>query len=231
MEPAAIPDPGALLPAAPSAAPKKPPLAISSSLGTLDLLTETQEAALQACEARVTKGWQSFVDVGLALATIRDQRLYRNDFDSFEEYCRARWEFERTKAYGLISAAQVYKNLETLPDIPKPDHESQVRPLIGLTPGAAQLAWQCAVASSRDGRVPARLVKRALKELQLTGSVEPEPKPTRQQRYDQRQSIRGAFQELLTLLIGRAEHDVLIGKVQALQSQIEPLLGVKKLKV
>jgi hypothetical protein len=29
-------------------------------------------------------GWQTFVQVGLALAQIRDDRLYKVDFDTFE---------------------------------------------------------------------------------------------------------------------------------------------------
>jgi hypothetical protein len=71
-------------------------------------------------------------------------------------------------------------------------------------------------------------VKRAVKELQTTGQVVPDPKTTRQRKYEQRQSVRGAFQELLRLLLARAEHEALIVKVQELQRLVQPLMGVKK---
>ena len=43
-----------------------------------------------------------------------------------------------------------------------------------------------------------------------------------------RQSVRAGFQELLTLLLNRAEHDVLIAKVQEIERLLEPLLNPKK---
>ena len=44
------------------------------------------------CEAVVSMGWHTFVDVGLALPEIRDHRLYREEFDDFDTYCRAKWQ-------------------------------------------------------------------------------------------------------------------------------------------
>ena len=58
-------------------------------------------------------GWHTFVQVGLALARIRDARLYRCDYDSFEAYCRAKWEYRQRQIYYLISAAQRFTHLCT----------------------------------------------------------------------------------------------------------------------
>ena len=53
-------------------------LALSSILGELvEPFSEEEEADYFACEQVVASGWQSFVQVGLALARIRDGRLYR----------------------------------------------------------------------------------------------------------------------------------------------------------
>jgi hypothetical protein len=38
---------------------------------------------------------------------IRDTRLYRADFDTFEEYCKEKWGWTRIRAYQLIEAAGV----------------------------------------------------------------------------------------------------------------------------
>jgi hypothetical protein len=56
-------------------------------------------------------GRKTFVEVGLALAEIRDARLYRSDFDTFEEYCRTKWGWAKSYAYNLITAAATVKLL------------------------------------------------------------------------------------------------------------------------
>ena len=53
---------------------------------------------------------QRFVEMGLALGTIRDLRLYKRDYGSFEKYCRARWGCSRQHAYRLIAAAVGKRN-------------------------------------------------------------------------------------------------------------------------
>jgi hypothetical protein len=59
----------------------------------------------------LTRPVPEFVEIGLALATIRQRRLYRLEFATFEEYCRARWGFSRRRAYQLIASARVYVQL------------------------------------------------------------------------------------------------------------------------
>jgi hypothetical protein len=39
------------------------------------------------CEEAIGRGFQSFVEVGLALVKIRDERLYRQDYYDFDQYC------------------------------------------------------------------------------------------------------------------------------------------------
>jgi AAA domain len=66
-------------------APSKPEqVALSPVLGTIDVLTEVEQAELYACEEVIGTGWDNFVPAGLALARIRDLRLYRAEFGSFE---------------------------------------------------------------------------------------------------------------------------------------------------
>jgi hypothetical protein len=84
----------------------------------------------------VGNGWSAFVEFGLALAQIRDRRLYRAEFYSFEAYCKVKWQYGRDYVDRLISAAQVFRlltNCLTNSQECKPQHESQVQPLVGLT--------------------------------------------------------------------------------------------------
>jgi len=130
--------------------------------------TETKLAAervpderLKLLEKVIEKGWKTFLEVGQALADIRDERLYRNHFPTFDSYCRQRWHYGRAYAYQLIGAAQVVERLSAIADIPLPTNESQVRPLIGLDPEDMRQAWLNAVKHGKTGRVTARLVKKS----------------------------------------------------------------------
>jgi hypothetical protein len=57
---------------------------LSPVLGSVETLTDSEQADLWACEEGRGSGSQSFAQEGLALARIRDRRLYKVDFDSFE---------------------------------------------------------------------------------------------------------------------------------------------------
>ena len=62
-------------------------------------------------EKTIAKGKQTFVEVGLALAEIRDLRLYKREYGGFEEYCREKWGWEKAYANHVIRAADVVKSL------------------------------------------------------------------------------------------------------------------------
>jgi hypothetical protein len=213
-------------------APREPdqPLALESTLGTLDLRTQAEELEFQECEAIVRKGWGHFAQVGEALARIRDKRLYKNEYHSFELYCRERWGFGRSRAGTYISAAEVHQVLSAVPGIPMPECEAQVRPLVGLSPELAVQAWLNALSWTRQTYLPSRLVKRAVKQVlrKEQPAAASEQDAERQQRKRLRESIRAGFQELLTLLLGTAERPVLIAKVQEIQRLLDPLLRPKK---
>ena len=59
----------------------------------------------------IAKGKQTFVEVGLALAEIRDLRLYKREYSSFSEYCREKWGWNKSYAYYMIDSAEVVKAL------------------------------------------------------------------------------------------------------------------------
>ncbi len=78
-----------------------------SAKNTQSALTGYGEAIQQTIEA----GRKTFVEVGLALAEIRDSRLYRSDFDTFEAYCQKKWNWKRDYCDKLIQGANVVKLL------------------------------------------------------------------------------------------------------------------------
>src|SRR5262252_6851682 len=109
--------------------------------GPSEILSLEELNRFKACESIVEKGLQTFVEVGASLLEIRDNRYYRQDFDTFEAYCRQRWQISRQRAHQLIDASEVARNLSTIVDI-QPAHESQIRPLSKLDPEQQREVWQ-----------------------------------------------------------------------------------------
>ncbi|MGC4964091.1 hypothetical protein [Gordonia sp. DT101] len=69
--------------------------------------------------------------------------LYRDDYATFEDYCRERWDMPRQHAYRLIESTAVCHQLVTL-GAPVPSTESQARELVGLEPCEAQEVMEAA---------------------------------------------------------------------------------------
>ena len=73
-------------------------------------LLEREE--LGQLEAVIERGQQTFVEVGQALAAIRDRRGYRHfGFTTFERYLQQRWGWSRQRGYQLMRAAEVVTHL------------------------------------------------------------------------------------------------------------------------
>lgn len=85
-------------------------------------LTQQQQSDLRACEQVIVKGLSTFREVGQALTRIRDERLYREDFATFDAYCKDRFGFSRQRASQLICCVKMEKECQQ-----PVDNESQAR--------------------------------------------------------------------------------------------------------
>lgn len=138
----------------------------SVSIEVVDLFQPPQ--GLAECERVIERGLKSFVEVGQALITIRDGRLYRNHYPTFEAYCEHRWGISRPRAYELVHAAEKVQALSAIADTPLPANEGQARELSGLEPEeAAAVMTEAAV----SGKVTAASIREARERL------EPSPEP------------------------------------------------------
>lgn len=90
-------------------------------------LTEEEKIRLAAHEEVIDDGLNTFHKVGMALLDIRDNRLYRQDYRTFEDYCQARWGMVRRHADRLIEAATISETLR--PIGLALENEAQVRTL------------------------------------------------------------------------------------------------------
>ena len=130
-------------------------------------LTPPEETRLEELETTIQRGLNTFVDVGLALMEIRDSKLYRKDYNTFEFYCHDKWGMNASRARQLISATETINNLESVTTVTLlPENERQIRPLMGLEPEQQREAWQQAVETTPEGKVTAAHVQAVVDEIQ-----------------------------------------------------------------
>lgn len=131
----------------------------------MNALTVIEQGTLEHYEAIIERGLGTFIEVGEALTSIRDARLYRAEYDTFEDYCRLRWGMAARHANRLIGAAEVVANLGPMGPI-LPTSERQTRPMVGLDPEAQREVWERAIDTAPEGRVTGAHVQRVVKEYQ-----------------------------------------------------------------
>jgi hypothetical protein len=132
------------------------------------MLTMMEQSELARHEATIERGLATFVDVGQALFAIRDGRLYRLDYGTFEDYCRERWGFTGERARLLMRSAEVVNHLAETPTMVGvlPTTERHVRPLTSLQPDQQPVAWQRAVETLPEGeRMTAAHVSRVVRSM------------------------------------------------------------------
>ncbi len=122
---------------------------MSTDQSTMTLEPTTEETpTLASCEAVIDRGMGTFVEVGEALATIRDCDLYREaGFATFADYCKSRYAISLPYAYRMIAASGIVRDdLSPIGDNGNgalPKTESVARPLSLLeTPEERTEAWK-----------------------------------------------------------------------------------------
>lgn len=119
------------------------------------LLTGAEVTRLAERERTIERGLATFVDVGTALAEIRDDRLYRAQYDTFEDYCRRRWGLTRSRAYQMMEAASVVQNFG---HGQAPETESQARELARVPAEQRAEVWQQTIERT-DGKPTAAAIR------------------------------------------------------------------------
>jgi hypothetical protein len=114
-------------------------------------LTEHETARLAELEAILDRDLKAFQRAGIALAEIRESRLYRKTHSTFEAYCGERWSMSYRRAAQLMDAAETVQDLLNNCSETPPTHESQLRPLTGMNPEQKREAW---VEATKDNPNP-----------------------------------------------------------------------------
>ncbi len=113
-------------------------------------LTPVEQVRLTELEAVIDRNIKGFIEVGMALAEIRDKKLYRETHDTFESFCRDKWDIGKAHSYRIIDAAHVVHNIK-VPNWGQngtnilPLNEAQARPLTAFDADTQRDLWQKAV--------------------------------------------------------------------------------------
>jgi hypothetical protein len=126
----------------------------------MDILNIEESHELETCEVVIKQGLNTFIEVGEALFLIRDKRLYRREFKTFEDYCQQKWALSKPYVNRIIAASQTFTNLAPIGVI-LPNTESQVRPLVGLEKDVQIAVWNDVVHESiiDNKKITAKMVE------------------------------------------------------------------------
>ncbi len=127
-------------------------------------LDEREHDQLAACETSIGTLRLAFWAAGRALQIVRDGRLYRDAYATFDDYVEQRWDMQRSYAHKLIRAWPLAARLHPMaPGI----NEGQIRELL---PVAAEHGEEVAVAvyatlAASEQKVTAGKIREAISVL------------------------------------------------------------------
>lgn len=180
-------------------------------------LTDEEEVRLAQCEQIIEADLNTFLDVGRALAEIRDDRLYRRTHKTFEKYCKDVWDLGQSTAYQKIDGYNAVTLLEhkssamaellsdQKPNQEKiiiPINERQVRPLTKLkkNPEDQVKAWGIVLEQLNQGKkLTAALVNKAVKEVR--GEVVKEKKERQKKELESTQLVSNLFKKQYQVIL------------------------------
>lgn len=128
------------------------------------------DRSLDELETTIRRGLQTFIEVGKALASIRERRLYREKgYETFDAYCRGEWEWGKDYANKTIRAAQVVEEMQADTRVSAflPPTEKHVRPLTRIeSPEQRAEVWTEVVeeAEAAEEPITAKRVEEKVKE-------------------------------------------------------------------
>ena len=190
-------------------------------LQVLAPLTLVDRQRLAEYEGQIAKiRFNVFVTIGTLLLKIKNGQLFRADYPTFDDYCLHRWGYHKSQAYRLTAAAELLREFSPIGET-LPEHEGQIRPLLGLSKETALAVWRRAkeLAKSDHNQVTVKYVK--LAKAELLKSEKPAAKRLKQNRRPNRSTIVADTLKKLNNL------EVLIRSSQSANVQLEIAAEIK----
>jgi hypothetical protein len=127
---------------------------------TVFTILDAAEVALrEKCLTTIRAHRDGFIAAGEALEKVRDSRLYRDSYATFEDFCKAELGQGKAYAYRLIDAAHV---VSPIGDKSAITTESQARELSKVKPKHRAAVVEKAIAAT-GGKITAAAIREAAK--------------------------------------------------------------------
>jgi hypothetical protein len=151
-------------------------------------LNVSERGKFRKLECIVAEGISSFRAAGEALKEIRDLKLYRESYKTFEKYVDEKWGFKKSRAYQIIEASDVSKRISTNGGqnerASEITSERQLRELKEVPDELMAPVIDRAAELAGDDKITASDLKQSREEIlvfeDVDDSPEPEPKKKKQ---------------------------------------------------
>lgn len=154
----------------------------TSNIESIDIVTLPEQTCdkkredleeLKEIERTIGIGLTTFLAIGYSLTLIREKRLYRHEYKTFDEYLWKRWKLKRSHGYRLIQASEFenrFSQMSPQGDIRLPNEERGIRAILKFE-NDKQLEVLCK-ANELAGSAPvlSKHVQAAIKELGFAAS-------------------------------------------------------------
>jgi hypothetical protein len=110
-------------------------------------------------------GVEAFERASKNLLRVRDERLYREEFATFEEFCRETLGHSKTHVNRMIAAADVIQGLIAQGEIVLPNNERVARELAKYPKSERALIWKRAKQIADRSRPDYQAIREAAKEI------------------------------------------------------------------
>jgi hypothetical protein len=131
------------------------------SLDISDLLSPEEREEYFRMLHIIRTGISSWVEAGKALTIIRDKRLYREKYDTFELFCKEEFRMSKSYANRLITGRQTIEDMALSGfSTENPPTERVARELSKATNKTQ--AWEMAKKMSGNGKPTSSVVKKAV---------------------------------------------------------------------
>jgi hypothetical protein len=131
-------------------------------------LSDEERKLYEEHQKFITAHFETFAEVGERLADIRDRKLYREEFKTFEEFCRTRWKITRRRANQLIQGAEVIQQLLAKTGTVVPENHSETGTIV------PQTALPTTERQTRElAKAPADQRQAIMREATQDGTVKP----------------------------------------------------------
>lgn len=137
-----------------------------TSVEIIEPLSAADRRDYQLYKGRIRIGFKDGIE---AIQQIRDRRLYREEFGTFEDFCQTELSYTRQYINRLIKAEEANENLETIVSI---EHESWMRVLSkAITPEQKRDALAVAYATAPEHKVTAQWLDATIDVLKVAGGT------------------------------------------------------------